>query len=206
MKQDYLKFPLHVILHPFDGFSDMKYEEKGKLRVALWILFLVVIAVILQKQYSGFLVNMNDPRTLNSLDDLQFTVLPFLLWCISNWSVTTLLEGEGRFRDIVMATGYALYPMVLIYIPMTFISRFMAKEETVFYYLLNSVASIWFVFLLFVGLMVVHQYTATKTVATMLLTVITMGIIVFLGALVFSLINQVVVFFIDIYRELIFRK
>ncbi|QHT60910.1 YIP1 family protein [Paenibacillus lycopersici] len=205
MKQDFLKFPLHLIVRPFDGFWDMKYEGKGKMKVALIILLAVVLTTILQKQFAGFLVNMVDPRSLNSLDDLQFTVLPFLLFCVANWSITTLMEGEGKFKEIVMATGYALLPIVLINLPMTFVSRFMTQEETAFYYLLNSISSLWFVILLFVGIMTVHQYTPAKTVLTMVLTVVAMGFVVFIATLAFSLGSQLYWFIYDVYREIIFR-
>lgn len=205
MKQDFIKFPLHVIVHPFDGFWDMKYDSKGKVKVALTFLLLVIIAVILRNQFAGFLVNYNDPRYLNSLTQLVTIVFPFFLWCISNWAITTLMDGEGKFKEIVMATGYALVPLVIIYVPMTIASRFMVKEETAFYYLMMTLSTIWFLALLFVGTMTVHQYSAFKTIITMALTVIVMGIIVFLGTLVLSMLQQMADFFINIYRELIFR-
>ena len=81
----------------------------------------------------------------------------------------------------------------------------MAQEETAFYYLLNGIALIWFIYLLFVGIMTVHQYTAAKTILTLVLTVIAMVIVVFLGTLGFSMFMQIYWFVIDIYRELIFR-
>jgi len=205
MKQDFIKFPLHLIVHPFDGFWDMKYDGKGKVKVALAILLLVIVSVILQNQFAGFLVNYNDPRHLNSLTQLVTIVFPFFLWCISNWAITTLMDGEGKFKEIVMATGYALVPMVILYVPMTIASRFMVKEETAFYYLVMSISTIWFVALLFVGTMTVHQYSAFKTIITMVLTVIVMGIIVFLGTLVLSMMQQIIDFIINIYREIIFR-
>lgn len=205
MRQDFIKFPLHLIVHPFDGFWDMKYEGKGKVRVTLTILFLVVISMILKDQFAGFLVNYNDPRHLNSIVQLLTIVFPFFLWCLSNWAITTLMDGEGKFKEIMMATGYALLPIVIIYIPMIITSRFMAEEETAFYYLMMTISSIWFVLLLFVGIMTVHQYTVLKTIATMLLTVVVMGIVVFLGTLVLSMLQQIMEFFVNIYRELIFR-
>lgn len=205
MKQDFITFPLHVIVHPFDGFWDMKYDSKGKVKVALTFLLLVIIAVILRNQFAGFLVNYNDPRYLNSLTQLVTIVFPFFLWCISNWAITTLMDGEGKFKEILMATGYALVPLVIIYVPMTIASRFMVKEETAFYYLMMTLSTIWFLVLLFVGTMTVHQYSAFKTIITMAQTVIVMGIIVFLGTLVLSMLQQMADFFINIYRELIFR-
>ena len=205
MKQDFVTFPLHLILHPFDGFWDMKYDGKGKIRVTLVILALVVLSIILQNQYAGFLVNYNDPRYLNSITQLITIVFPFFLWCVSNWAITTLMDGEGKFKEIVMAAGYALVPIVLLYLPITAASRFMVNEETAFYYLVISISSIWFALLLFVGTMTVHQYSALKTVVTMLLTVIVMGIIVFLGTLVLSMMQQIYEFIVNIYREIIFR-
>ncbi|NIK77223.1 hypothetical protein FHS15_002348 [Paenibacillus castaneae] len=205
MKQDFIKFPLHLIMHPFDGFWDLKYDGKGKARVALTILVLVVISVILRNQFAGFLVNFNDPRYLNSLTQLITIIFPFFLWCVSNWAITTLMDGEGKFKEIVMATGYALLPIVLTYIPMTIASRFMVKEETAFYYLVTSISTIWFIALLFVGMMTIHQFSATKTIIIMLLTVIVMGIIVFLGTLVLSMMQQIYEFIVNIYREIIFR-
>ncbi len=205
MKQNFLKFPLHIVLHPFDGFWDMKFEGKGKVRTALTILALLVLTVILQNQYAGFLVNFIDPRTLNSFNDLQFTVLPFFLFCIANWSITTLMEGEGKFKEIVMAAGYSLLPIVLINLPMTFVSRFLAQDETAFYWLMNNLGAIWFIFLLFVGIMTVHQYTPAKTVLTLFLTVVAMCFVVFLGTLAYSLGLQIYWFIYDIYREIIFR-
>jgi len=205
MKQDFIKFPLHLIVHPFNGFWDMKYDGKGKLKVAFTILALAILSITLQKQFAGFLVNFNDPRYLNSLGDIVGVLFPFLLWCAANWSITTLMGGEGKFKEIVLATAYSVTPLVLIYVPITIASRFMVKEETAFYYLMLTIAFVWFIGLLFVGTMTVHQYTALKTVVTMALTVVVMGIIVFLGALVFSMFQQIYEFFYNIYRELIFR-
>lgn len=205
MKQDFIKFPLHLIFHPIDAFWDLKSDNRGRLLVAFAALVLTIIMMILQKQYAGFLVNYIDPRTINSIIEIATVAIPFFLWCTANWAVTTLMEGEGKFREIVLATGYTLIPVILIYAPMIVISRFMVQEETAFYYLFNSIAFFWFVLLLFIGMMTVHQYTVIKTIITMVLTLIVMGIIVFLGALVFSMLQQLYEFGYNIYRELIFR-
>ncbi|WP_342554991.1 YIP1 family protein [Paenibacillus sp. FSL R7-0652] len=205
MKQDYIKFPLHLIFHPIDAFWDLKSDHRGRMVVAYTALALTITMMILQKEYAGFLVNDIDPRTINSFVEIATAALPFFLWCIANWAVTTLMEGEGRFREIFLATGYSLIPIILIYAPMIVVSRFMVQEETSFYYLFNSIAFLWFLLLLFIGMMTVHQYTVFKTLLTMLLTVIVMGIIIFLGALVFSMLQQLYEFGYNIYRELIFR-
>lgn len=205
MKHELVEFPLRVMFKPFSSFWDLKYDNKGSIRASLLLIALTIIALILQKQFAGFMVNYTDPRTINSLMDIVTVVIPFLLWVVANWSITTLMDGEGKFTEIVKVTAYSLTPLIVVYVPMTFISRYMAQEETAFYYLMLSIASLWFVWLLFVGIMTVHQYTVLKTIVTMILTVVVMGIIVFLGALVFSMLQQIYDFIYNVYRELLFR-
>jgi hypothetical protein len=201
-----IKYLLHVANHPFDGFWDLKYENKGKLRIAVLMVFIVTVTMILKRQYVGYVVNYNYPLSLNSINELKYIVLPFLLWCIANWSLTTLMDGEGKFIEIVIATGYAMIPLVLVTIPNILLSNVITLREASFYYLLDSFALLWFLWLLFIGTMTVHQYTVTKTIATMLLTLVVMGIIIFLGLLFFNLIQQVISFIYTIYQELSLRR
>jgi hypothetical protein len=193
------------MLHPFNGFWEMKFENKGRLKIALGILLALVVTVILKRQFSAFIVNDHDPDELNSLRELMYVALPFLLWCVGNWSLTTLMDGEGKFREIVMATGYALLPLMVIYLPQMAFSHVMTLEESAFYDFLDVIAVLWFVWLLFVGTMTVHQYSVGKTIATMLLTVVMIGIILFLGLLLFSVVQQMVSFVGSVYREMTFR-
>ncbi|WNQ14191.1 YIP1 family protein [Paenibacillus aurantius] len=200
-----LRNPFYTMIHPFNGFWEMKYEHKGRIKIALAILFALVVFLIIKQQYSGFVVNFSNPAEWNSMDTLKFVVLPFVLWCVANWSLTTLMDGEGKFREIVMATAYALMPFLVIYLPQTLYSNVITQNEASFYYLLDGLALVWFIWLLFVGTMTVHQYTPSKTVATMLLTLVVIGIMLFLGVLFFSMLQQMISFAISIFRELSFR-
>lgn len=200
-----LAYALYVAVHPFDGFWELKYEERGRLRIALGLLLALTITMILERQFAGFVVNYNHPLELNSLNELKYIVLPFGLWCVANWSLTTLMDGEGKFSEIVMATGYSLLPLILVYLPNIVLSNVMTMPESSFYYLLQAVATGWFLWLLFVGTMTVHQYTVWKTAVTMLLTLVVIGIMLFLGLLFFSLIQQIVNFVYTIYLELSLR-
>jgi len=194
--------PFHTIFRPFNGFWEMKYEQKGRTKIAIIILMLLMLVMILKQQYAGFIVNFNKPSELNSLSELSYVALPFLLFCIANWSLTTLMDGEGKFRDIVMATGYSLLPLVIVYIPQIVFSNMITNEEVTFYYLMDTVAVIWFLWLLFVGMMTVHQYSIYKTILTLFLTVIVMFFIVFLGILCFSLLQQMIAFAQSLFIEI----
>ncbi|WP_020619984.1 Yip1 family protein [Paenibacillus daejeonensis] len=208
MNRERITYPLHLIVRPFNGFWDMKYEHerRGNLIAAWVILALLALTMILQSQYSGFLVNFTNPKYLNSLMELMYVVVPVLFWCVANWSLTTLMDGEGKFVEIFMATCFALVPLVLIQFPWIWLSNYITLQETAFYYFSGSIAVVWCLFLLFVGNMTVHQFSPSKTLVTMALTVLAMGFMAFLCLLFFSLVQQIVSFVSTIYQELSLRS
>lgn len=203
--KDKIFYPLYILKHPFDGFYDMKHEKRGSTAVAFIYLFLFWIVYSINKQYAGFVVNQINPLTMNTLLDLLAIVALFVLFATANWSITSLMNGEGKFKEIIMATAYAMTPMILLYIPATILGNYVAKNEETFYFMLISISIVWFLILLFIGIMTIHAYGLLKTIMTFLLTVISMLVIVFLLLLMVTLIQQVLMFVVSIYRELIFR-
>jgi hypothetical protein len=61
------------------------------------------------------------------------------------------------------------------------------------------------VFLGFIGLVIVHNYSATKMALTMLATFVAILVILFLITLLFSMWQQLIGFGMGIYQELAFR-
>lgn len=196
------------MVHPFNGYWDLKYvrSQKTSLMLSFGILFMLILTNILGSQYSGFLVNMNNPRYLNSLLEAVYVLVPVLFWCVANWSLTTLMDGEGKFAEIFITTCFALLPIVLINFPWIWISNFISAQESSFYYFFKNFAVIWSGLLLFVGIMTVHQFTPGKTVGTILLTVVAMAFMAFLTLLFFSLLQQMIVFVSTIYQEIVLRR
>lgn len=205
MLREYFKSPLYTVMHPADGFYDMKYEKKGRVSIIFVNIILFWISYSFQKQYAGFVMNENHPMHFNSLMDLLTIVLIFTLWCVGNWSITTLMNGEGRFKDIAMAAAYSLTPMILTFIPATLFSNVLIEAEEEFYFIIMGISIIWFLILLFVGTMSVHAYTAGDTLKTIFLTFIAIMIILFIMMLIGSLTSQVWNFFRSIYTEIIYR-
>lgn len=208
MNRQVLQYPLYVIVHPFNGYWDLKYDrnQKTNLMLSFGIVFLLILTNILGSQYSGFLVNFNNPKYLNSLLEVVYVVVPLLFWCVANWSLTTLMDGEGKFAEIFITTCYALVPIVLINFPWIWLSNFISLQESSFYYFSQTLAVIWSCLLLFVGIMTVHQFTPAKTIGTLILTVVAMGFMAFLTLLFFNLIQQIVVFISTIYQEIVLRR
>lgn len=167
---------------------------------------MLILTNVLGNQYSGFLVNMNNPRYLNSLLEAVYVLVPVLFWCVANWSLTTLMDGEGKFTEIFITTCFALVPIVLINFPWIWISNFISAQESSFYYFFKNFAILWSGLLLYVGIMTVHQFSPSKTIGTILLTLLAMAFMAFLTLLFFSLVQQMIAFVSTIYQEIVLRR
>lgn len=200
-----LRYATHVIFHPYDGFWDLKYENRGTFSAATVLLSMVVVSYIFMRQYTGFVLNYNRIADLNVLMEASSIMLPFLLWCLVNWALTTLMDGKGRIIDIYIAGAYALTPMILINFPITIISNYITIEEGTFYYMLLTIGVIWSLASLFIGTGVTHDYSFGKTFFTTIATIVGMGIVCFVGLLFFHVIDTMAKFIQEMYVELTFR-
>ncbi|HWT76672.1 MAG TPA: Yip1 family protein [Mobilitalea sp.] len=204
-KKEKLLYPFYVISHPFDGFYEMRHREKGSVPVALLLIFLFGLSFSLNRRYASFVVNLTNPRSVNTETELIGVFVAVLLFATANWSITCLMEGEGRFKDILTVIGYSMLPMVLTYIPVTIISWLVAADEEGIYFLLINISMIFFVILLLIGIMIIHNFSFGKTIVTLVLTLVALLLIIFVVLLVISLINQVWQFLNSAYTELILR-
>ncbi len=199
-----LKYGFHVIFHPFNGFWELKREHRGSLAAALTFVGIFIMLTTFEKQTTGFLFNSVRLKDVNVMIDILTVTMVYVLWCVANWCLTSLMDGEGKMKDIFIAMGYAVLPMILIRLPLIAVSLGITAEEGTFYYVLSYLSYIWTGLLVFFGTMVTHQYSFKKTVLTCVLTVLGMAIIMFIGLLFFSVIQQMITFFTTIYKEIRF--
>ena len=200
-----LRYALHVITHPFDGFWDLIHEKRGSIAAAHTFLFLFLLTRVLKLICTNFQFISAPIQHINIFEEAASLLLPFLVLCVANWAMTTLFEGKGRFRDIYMAMCYALVPYTLIQLPMILVSNGLTYEEGSIYSVMLSFSVIWCVFLVFVGLMEIHDYGPGKTFIFIIVTIVGACVILFLMLVFFSLLSDAVAFFVSFYREIVFR-
>ena len=200
-----LRFALHVITHPFDGFWDLIHEKRGTMAAAHTFLFLFLLTRVLKLICTNFQFISAPIQHINLFEEAASLLLPFLVLCVANWAMTTLFEGKGRFRDIYMAMCYALVPYSLIQLPMILVSNGLTYEEGSIYTVMLSLSVIWCMFLVFVGLMEIHDYGPGKTFIFIIVTIVGACVILFLMLVFFSLLSAAVAFFVSFYREIVFR-
>ena len=128
-----------------------------------------------------------------------------MLWTISNWCLTTLFDGEGSLRDIMIACCYALAPLPILLIVSTLLSNIVTLNEAAIISLLVTIGFIWAGFLLFFGMMVTHDYSLFKAIVTTLGTILAMAVIMFVAILFTSLLGKILGFITSIYTELSYR-
>ena len=200
-----IKYAFHVITHPFDGFWDLTREGHGTLAAANTFMALFLITRVLKLLCTSFQFINSPIQHINVFEEMGSLLLPFLILCLANWAMTTLFDGKGRFIDIYIAMCYALVPYILIQLPMILVSNMLTFEEGSLYTVMLTISVIWCAFLVFVGLMEIHDYGPGKTFIFIIVTIVGAAVIIFLILVFFSLLSDAVGFFVSLYREASYR-
>lgn len=195
----------HVVFHPFEGFEDLRWKKGGTLKYTAIIIVALFFALIAFDRWCGF--------QFRPLPDAMFSVVPYIMksvvyffaWVLGNWAICTLLDGEGTMKNIAIYSSYALIPYIAEIFIQVFLSHILVRAEGVFFSTVYYVGIIWTVLLLFNAIKAVHQYTFTKTVIAIVLTLAAMLVILFLAVLFLSLFQKVYVFFYSLYTEILYR-
>ena len=200
-----MDFSLYCAVHPFKGFYELKHEKRGSLGGAFTILAVFITVTMFSASMKGFLFGGVSAANVRPLQEAAKVFLPLLLFVVANWCVTTLMNGEGRMRDILIAACYALMPLLLGQVLLTAASNVLTSEEAALYYAVSGFLYLWTGFLLLAGNMSAHGFTMGRTVLTALVTLVAMAVIIFLLFLFFNLAFEVAGYIEEIYRELAFR-
>jgi hypothetical protein len=200
-----LKYSLYVITHPLDGFWDLTHERRGSIAAANIIIVTAVIVEVLRLTLTNFQFVTINMEYFNSVIVAMRILLPVFLWTVANWSLTTLMDGRGKMHEIYMSVCYALTPYVLINIILIILSQFITFDEGAIYWVLGGFAMLWTGLLMLSAMMMVHDYSLLKTILSSLLTIVGMGVMVFIFVIFFSLISDAIAYFISLYKEILFR-
>ncbi len=194
----------HLIFHPFDGFWDLKHEKRGNLWAGAFFVVMTIVAFIYNDVGQSFWFDPKN-RGANIFSEILGVLIPLVLFTVANWCLTTLFEGEGSFKDIVLATCYSLIPLPMLMIPATMLTHIFTLDESAIVTLLIAIGYIWTGFLLFFGIMVTHDYTLGKNILTIIGTLVAMVFIMFILLLFSGLLSKIVSFFENIFTELSLR-
>lgn len=205
IKNQKLRTFLSVPVHPFKSFADIKYKNQGSILIASVIIVLFFIITNIRLTAGGFLFSKLDVETFNSLYVLAQTVGLAFLWILANWAICTLFSGKGRINEITIATTYSLVPLLVFNILHTVLSHILSYEGEVFLNILYTVALIFTLFLLSIGIMTVHEFEFGKFLVTTVITILFMLLIVFILFMIVILLQQFGNFIYTLYMEVAYR-
>ncbi len=197
-------YTFHLIFHPFDGFWDLKHEKRGSVRGAIFWIVIAILTFFYQEIGTGYIFNPRDDYS-TIFTQILGVLVPLFLWCTANWCLTTLFEGEGSFKDVFVATSYALAPLPLLIVPSVLYSNIALESEGMVVNLLATFAFIWCGMLIFFASQVTHDYTFSKNILTTIGTLLGMAVIMFIALLFSTLLSKVFGFITDLISEIAYR-
>lgn len=200
-----LRYSFRFFKHPIDAFYEIKHSGKASVQSAtilyLWLLIIQVLGIYV----IGFTFSTVNPAYVNLSSIITRTFVPIVLWIVANYLVSTITEGEGRFKHIYICTIYSLTPYLVIALPVQLLSNVLTLNEAFVYDFALLIARTWSAILLVIMVKEIHDYTFKETVKNILVTAFGMILIILIVFILFILFNQEVDFIKSIIQELRIR-
>ncbi|WP_163536080.1 YIP1 family protein [Gracilibacillus sp. YIM 98692] len=195
----------NFIKHPLDSLYYLKEYEKVSILSSAVLYIILLVEYVLMIYWTGFLFTDQALEEMNIFFEIGKLLIPILLFIVVNYLVSTITDGEGRFRDVFNGTIYSLAPYLLFILPITLISNVLTYNEAFVYTLSMQVITAWSLILLFITIKEIHDYTFWGTVRNILLTLFGMFLTVLVFFVLYVLFDQVYDFISSILQEVMLR-
>ncbi|OGN90853.1 MAG: hypothetical protein A2Y88_00135 [Chloroflexi bacterium RBG_13_48_10] len=195
-------FMFRFIKQPVDSFYYIKKNYRGSLLFAGLIYLWVVVVRVLSLYLTGFTFNAYpDLSQIEVGNEVVIVVLAIFIWNAANYLVSTISDGEGRVRDVVIGTAYSLFPYALFVLPIALISNVLTLNEIFIYTFSLNITYFWAGMMLVIMVKEIHNYSFSETVKNILITLFTMGLFLLTGYILYVLFNQLFDFISAIIQE-----
>ncbi|UVI29076.1 YIP1 family protein [Paenibacillus spongiae] len=196
---------LRIMRHPVDGYYELETGGKASVLSATILLVLVFLVRLFEIYQTNFLFAGWDVKKINVMNEFLKIYVPFFAWVIANYLVSTINDGEGKFKDIYKGSVYALSPYIVFAGPVAVMSQGLTQLEFVIYNFASTCIMLYSAFLMFMMVKEIHGYEIGQSVKNIVLTIIGMLIMALLAFILFGLSNQVTDFMYSIFQEVKYR-
>ncbi|MDM5315011.1 YIP1 family protein [Fictibacillus sp. b24] len=199
-----LLFLFKFFRHPIDSFYYLKKKRYASILSATILYVILIVEYIYSRFYTGFIFKTvsNDA---NLVGELLLLLVPLALFIVVNYLVSTINDGEGRFKDIYIGTIYSLAPFLVFSPILTLLSNVLTYNEAFIYVFSIRIIYLWCLIILFIMLKEIHNYTFSDTIRNIFVTLFGMVIMLLVVFIVFVLIDQVYDFVYSIIKEAVLR-
>jgi DNA-binding beta-propeller fold protein YncE len=199
-------FMFRFIKKPADSFYYIKHDLRGSLKFAFLLYIWVIVVRVLSVYLTGFVFSdYPSPVYIRMENEIVNTAVLIFLWNAANYLVSTISDGEGRIRDVIIGSAYSLFPYALFILPIALISNVLTMNEVFLHSFSLNLVYLWVGIMLVVMLKEIHNYSFSEMVRNVLITLFTMGLIVLAGYILYVLFNQLYEFVLAILQELRLR-
>jgi hypothetical protein len=173
----------------------LAWLNERKARLGLWAVPLMLSLSILSWMVSlsvlSYHFTTRRPDEIRLLFESGKFLIPWFTWCVSAYGVGEIFYGEGTFRKILINSAWALWPVIVLLVPVNLLTNIISLNEKSLYSLLWY--CVWGL-LFWQFLMMIketHQFELDQAFSIMVLTLVGMALIWILVGLVYALTAEI---------------
>lgn len=200
-----LTLALCVLRRPVTTFEAMKADRENfrfwPIAVLMLLLAATRIAYIFLVHYPMASV---DPEDANLAAELAYYLVPMVTFAVANFGITSVLDGETRMGESLLAVMYCVVPLMVMQLPLAALSQLVDRTDGTIFYLLETATYVWVGALVITSVRVMNHYTLGKALLVVCIDILAMALIWAVCVLVWALANQLWMFVEGIIREIRF--
>jgi hypothetical protein len=115
------------------------------------------------------------------------------------------MNGKGKMGEIFKMGCYSYFPVIICGLIGVIASNFVTEDEAMLVTLVYIIGYALMAYMIFMGLVCLHEYGIVKTFATVFVTLIATCVLAFVALLIFDLSQQIYGFLYSLYNEIVTR-
>ena len=200
---DFFRSIKYIPRHPVDGFEGIRYENQGSYGAAIGVMLIYFITNMLSILCTSFIYRNGKPLAMTNWGlQIGLVFVPWIVVVIVNYGVTTIMYGEGRFRDIFIGGAYCHVPFIFTQLPLAILTNILSQDEASLFGLVQEIVMLWVVFMVYMCIKGVHGYHAGKAIVVFLITMVGVAAVSGLFMIFYGLASQMFDFIIQFGKEL----
>jgi hypothetical protein len=196
-----LLFLKMFLKHPIDSMYDIRKDISGSVLSATILYLLAFVIFTLNFIGKGFIFNYVDTKNVSYFYIMSLFLLPCALWVVANYMVSSINEGEGRLRDVYIASAYALAPFIIFMPFIIALSYVVTLNEAFILSFSILIIWVWSAVILFLGLMEIHNYEIKEVIKNILLSLFLIFVVVIIFSIIYMLWDQLIEFIYTFIKE-----
>jgi tetratricopeptide (TPR) repeat protein len=194
-----------------DGFRRLLASIRDlRERSGLWAVpVLLALAVLVRMgglAVQSYHFQAQRPEETRLLFEAGKILIPWITWCISAVAMGEIFYGEGTFRRVMISSAWALWPYIVLTLPVNLMTHVISLDEKILYQVGNAIIWSLIVWLFFRQVGEVHNFDTGKAIGVMALTLVGMVLIWILIGLIVALTGEIVRFIQQLVLEIYVRQ